>query len=303
MIKLKNITRKFDEFVAVNDISFEIQQGEIVGLLGHNGAGKTTVMKMLTGFLEPTDGSIFVDGLQIGADTKNIQTRLGYLPENCPLWSDMTIIDYLSYQASLHDLPKKNFWKNISYALEKTKLTDRTTQLIRTLSKGYKQRVGVAQAILHKPSIIILDEPTNGLDPTQTMHMRELILELAKNSTIILSTHIMQEVQAICERVIIMRNGMVAKDIELGELNINARTIITIDKDESTANSLFLSLPEVHAFQIRSQQAGRYQYILDADANTSNIISEAVHQAGYKLYEIKNETQTMESVFSEVNSQ
>ncbi len=303
MIKLENVTRKFGEFVAVNDVSFDVQPGEIVGLLGHNGAGKTTVMKMLTGFLEPTSGSIIVDGLQAGSDRKNIQARLGYLPENCPLWSDMTIIDYLSYQASLHDLSRAHFWENISDALEKTRLTDRTSQLIRTLSKGYKQRVGVAQAILHKPSIIILDEPTNGLDPTQTMHMRELILELAKTSTIILSTHIMQEVQAICERVIIMRNGMVAKDIRLEELNSNARTVITIDKDESIANSFFLSLPEVHASQLKSDQAGRYQYALDTEEDTSSKISEAVHQAGYKLYEIKKEIQTMESVFSEVNSQ
>ncbi len=303
MIKLENVTRKFGDLVAVNNVSFEIQQGEIVGLLGHNGAGKTTVMKMLTGFLESTSGSILVDGLYIGSDTKNIQTRLGYLPENCPLWSDMSIIDYLSYQASLHNLSKEHFWKNISYALDKTKLTDRATQLIRTLSKGYKQRVGVAQAILHKPSIIILDEPTNGLDPTQTMHMRELILELAKKSTVILSTHIMQEVQAICERVIIMRNGVVAKDIKLEDLNTNARTTITIDKDENVANSFFLSLPEVHASQLKSMKEGKYQYILDADSNTSSIISGAVHQAGYKLYEIKKETQTIESVFSEVNSQ
>ena len=231
MIRFEHVTRKFNNFTAVDDVSFEIDKGHIVGLLGHNGAGKTTIMKMLSGFLEPTSGSIYVDTLKIGCDTTKIQSKLGYLPENCPLWMDMTVFDYLSYHAVLHDIHNAPNNELVVKSIQRTKLIEKATQPIHSLSKGYRQRVGVAQAILHNPEIIILDEPTNGLDPTQTINMRELIRELAKTSTVILSTHIMQEVQALCERVIILHSGKIVIDEQLDTINQDAPILLTIDQD------------------------------------------------------------------------
>ncbi|MCB1638120.1 MAG: ABC transporter ATP-binding protein, partial [Thiothrix sp.] len=167
MIKINALSRHYGEFKAVDDVSFEIRRGEVVGLLGHNGAGKTTIMKMMTGFLEPTAGSIDIDGLMIGVATRRIQQRIGYLPENCPIWPEMTVIDYLLYQASLHNVPEAQQQAAVARAIRRTALKEKATSTIQTLSRGYRQRVGVAQAILHDPDIIILDEPTNGLDPTQ----------------------------------------------------------------------------------------------------------------------------------------
>ena len=222
MIKFDHVTRKFNGTTAVDDVSFEINKNQIVGLLGHNGAGKTTVMKMLTGFLEPTNGAIYIDNLQMGRDTAQIQSKIGYLPENCPLWMDMTIVDCLLYHAALHNLRNADYKNLVAKAIQRTKLTDKATQHIRSLSKGYRQRVGVAQAILHDPEIIILDEPTNGLDPIQTINVRKLIRELAKTSTVIVSTHIMQEVQALCERVILMNSGKIVRDEQLDKIDRNA---------------------------------------------------------------------------------
>ena len=179
MITISNLTRRYGDFVAVDDVSFTIPRGEVVGLLGPNGAGKTTIMKMLTGFLEPTSGSIRVGELAIGPDTAAIQRRIGYLPENCPGWPEMTVIEFLEYQAVLHDTPAEQRAQAVATAIRRTELRDKATQPIQTLSRGYRQRVGVAQAILHNPDIVILDEPTNGLDPTQILHMRALIRELS----------------------------------------------------------------------------------------------------------------------------
>ncbi|MCI5121887.1 MAG: ABC transporter ATP-binding protein, partial [Candidatus Electrothrix sp. AUS4] len=187
MIKVEHLTRKYGDFTAVDKVSFEIGQGEIVGLLGHNGAGKTTIMKMMTGYLEPTEGSIIVDGLDVGKDRRKIQKKIGYLPENCPVYPEMTVLDYLEYSATLHGVAAQDRPALIREAVARTALEAKATKQLATLSRGYRQRTGVAQAILHKPDILILDEPTNGLDPTQIQHMRTLIADLAKTSTVIIS--------------------------------------------------------------------------------------------------------------------
>ena len=229
MIKVNSLFRNYGDFKAVDDVSFEINKGEVVGLLGHNGAGKTTIMKMMTGYLEPTSGSIEVDQLQIDTDTRAIQARIGYLPENCPVWPEMTVIDYLKYQAHLHGVAKVKIQSAVADAIRRTSLKEKATSSIQTLSRGYRQRVGVAQAILHSPDIIILDEPTNGLDPTQLFQMRELIRELAKTATVILSTHILQEVQAVCERVLIMRDGKLVVDSLIADLQSGRQLRLAID--------------------------------------------------------------------------
>lgn len=298
-IQFEHVTRQFNGYTAVDDVSFTIGQGEIVGLLGHNGAGKTTIMKLLTGYLELTSGDIIVDGLHIGSDKQFIQTCVGYLPENCPLWSDMSVIDFLSYQVSLQGVPKAAQDLQIANAIQRTQLMDKATQSIHTLSKGYRQRVGVANAILKNPKIIILDEPTNGIDPMQTLHMRALIQELAKNSTVILSTHILQEVQAICSRVIILRAGKLVTDEKLSELDRAKGLRITVDQDESAVRLLLKDLIGMRSIRLNGVKDKQYQYLLDTCVDAAPLISQKIHQAGFQLYELTVEKQSLESLFKE----
>ena len=225
MIEVQSLTRLYGKNAAVDDVSFTIGNHEIVGLLGHNGAGKTTVMKMLSGYLEPTRGSIIIDGINLSNDARSAQNRLGYLPENLPIYPEMMVADYLDYVATLKGIPAAKRLGAVREVLSATDLTQRALDPISILSRGYKQRVGVAQAILGEPNLLILDEPTNGLDPNQTEHMRQLIRRLARRTTIILSTHIMQEVDAVCGRVLMLRNGRLALDQNLADLH-NSKTLM-----------------------------------------------------------------------------
>jgi len=286
MIQVEHLTRRYGDFTAVDDVSFEIPRGEVVGLLGHNGAGKTTIMKMITGFLEPTDGSIHIDDLEAGRDTRAIQARIGYLPENCPVWPEMTVIDYLDYQAALHGVAADRRNGAVATAIRRTALKDKATQPIQTLSRGYRQRVGVAQALLHNPDIIILDEPTNGLDPTQIRHMRELIRELAQSATVIVSTHILQEVQAVCERVLILRAGRLVVDARMDELRQGRRLLVSVDGD---AEATLASVEGVAAVEAQGEADGRRRYALEATEEVAPVVVQAVAQAGLKLYALQPE--------------
>lgn len=298
MIRVENLTRNYGDFRAVNQVSFNIESGEVVGLLGHNGAGKTTIMKMLTGFLEPTSGTIEVDGLRIGRDTREIQKRIGYLPENCPLWPEMTVIDYLEFQAGLHGIPDKEVTEAVIRAIRRTALVEKAAHTIQTLSRGYRQRVGVAQAILHNPDIVILDEPTNGLDPTQIRHMRTLIQELAKEATVIVSTHILQEVQAVCERVLILRAGGLAVDSRLEELQKGNRLLVTLDREE---DDLLSGIQGVAAVEKRPRSNGRYSYAVDAPPDAAPEIASMATAAGARLFALQEERHDLEALFAEVN--
>ncbi len=302
MITLTKLTRHYGGFVAVDAVSFTIRSGEVVGLLGHNGAGKTTIMKMLTGFLEPTSGSIQVDDLEIGRDTPAIQRRIGYLPENCPAWPEMSVSEFLYFQAALHDVPPMRRDRAVASALRRTELRDKATQSIQTLSRGYRQRVGVAQAILHAPDIVILDEPTNGLDPTQILHMRALIGDLAKSATVIVSTHILQEVQAVCERVLILRGGRKVVDAKLDDLQRDGRLLLTLDADPQAARPVLLSVDGVRSVDLLNSADGHFCYALDADADLAPAVSAAAHRGGFAQFELLRERRTLENVFAEVNS-
>ena len=218
MIKAEGLTRHYGDVTAASEVSFEVGSGEIVGLLGHNGAGKTTVMKMLTGYLEPSAGRGLVDGIDVQDQPVAVQQKIGYLPENRPLYADMSVFDYLEFAASLRGIAAREAESGLKNVIESMELGSRAYDKIGTLSRGYQQRVGVAQAILHKPPVLILDEPTNGLDPRQTQEMRRLMRELATTATVILSPHIMQEVDAICDRVLIMRDGELVIDEQLEDL-------------------------------------------------------------------------------------
>jgi|TARA_B110000116_G_scaffold53492_1_gene44947 ABC-2 type transport system ATP-binding protein len=298
MIVAQNLVRRYGSTIAVDDVSFEIAQGEVVGLLGHNGSGKTTIMKMLTGFLEPTAGQITLNGLDIGEQTRLAQACIGYLPENCPVWPDMHVADYLDYQACLHGLSPSERDSAVVRAIQRTGLKDRATQMIRTLSRGYRQRLGVAQAILHERQIVILDEPTNGLDPTQILEMRSLIKDLAKQSTILISTHILQEVQAVCERVLILRAGRLALDSRIEDLEQNQRLLIIVSAD---GKSVLGGIPGVERITQRATNDGLVHYVVDVSRDCASDIAQAIHAAGLKLHLLQPERQTLESVFAAVN--
>lgn len=298
MIEVEHLSRSYGPLTAVDDVSFQVGRGEVVGLLGHNGAGKTTIMKMLTGYLEPSGGSIRIGGLPMGPETRAIQARIGYLPENCPLYPEMTVIDYLDFQAGLHRVAVDRRSGAIAEAIRRTALADKATAALQTLSRGYRQRVGVAQAILHRPDIVILDEPTNGLDPTQILQMRDLVRELAKTATVIISTHILQEVQAVCDRVLILRAGQLVVDSPLDALQQGRRLLVRVDRD---AAAPLAAVDGVAAVEARGQRDGRWTYALDAEADAAPAVAAALSEAGGKLYELRPEHRDLESVFAEVS--
>ncbi len=304
MITVNGLIRTYGEFTAVDNVSFEIGQGEIVGLLGHNGAGKTTIMKMLTGFLEPTDGRITIDGLDIDRDREAIQKKIGYLPENCPVYPEMTVIDYLDYAAALHDVPETERLSRVREAIRKTELTEKATQPINTLSRGYRQRVGVAQALLHHPDILILDEPTNGLDPSQVQHMRDLIKEAAQEATVILSTHILQEVQAVCDRVIIIRAGQKVLDATMEELRSAHRLLVTVDGDPDRVDSALKGVGDIRSVERLPGDGGRQSYALafrnrEEVERSAPAVASALLEQGCALYAMQPEERSLESVFLE----
>jgi ABC-2 type transport system ATP-binding protein len=209
-IEVKNLTKLYGKQKALDNVSFVVNTGEVVGFLGPNGAGKSTTMKIITGFISQTEGEVFVEGLDIAKNAMEVRKLIGYLPEHNPLYLDMYVKEYLQFVAEIYKLTDKN--QRVADIIKRTGLEKESHKKIGALSKGYRQRVGLAQALIHDPKVLILDEPTSGLDPNQIVEIRNLILEIGKEKTIILSTHIMQEVQAICDRVIILNNGKIVAD-------------------------------------------------------------------------------------------
>ncbi|EXJ13425.1 ABC transporter ATP-binding protein [Imhoffiella purpurea] len=302
MIEVRGLSRRYGELRAVQDVSFEIGRGEIVGLLGHNGAGKTTIMKMLTGYLEPSAGHIRIDGLDIAEQRREAQRRIGYLPENCPLYPEMTVLDYLDYQASLQGLEPRQRPAAIRRAVERTELGPKATATIETLSRGYRQRVGVAQAILHAPGILILDEPTNGLDPSQIQHMRALVRELAQDATVIISTHILQEVEAVCGRVLIMRGGRLALDSRLDAIGRTPRLLVTLEQDLDAVRSALTGLDAVTDVSLLDQDETLRRFALETpDARSAApLVAKTLGERGWPLYGLEQERQDLEALFGAV---
>lgn len=309
MIKVEKLSRRYGDFAAVDDVSFTISPGEIVGLLGHNGAGKTTIMKMLTGYLEPTAGNIAINDCDVVKQRQKVQENIGYLPENCPVYPEMTVVDYLDYSASLHNIPKEQRDSLVAEAIEKTALTDKAHNTLATLSRGYRQRTGVAQAILHKPKILILDEPTNGLDPTQIQQMRELIKDLANHSTVIISTHILQEVQAICDRVIIIRNGKLALDTRLDGLQADNRLLVTVGSSAQDGEAVLQKIEGITSVgRMTSAPSDGICFALGLAENsnrteTAATVAGVVHEQGWRLYGLQYEAKDLETVFAQTSAQ
>lgn len=297
MLSATQLTRRYGDIVAVDNVSFEINQGEIVGLLGHNGAGKTTVMKLLTGYIEPSSGSASVLNINVQESPVQAREHIGYLPESRPLYTELTVADYLWFTATVRGVPKEDRQTCVANAIHRTDLGARAMDTIGTLSRGYQQRVGVAQAILHDPSVLILDEPTNGLDPSQTQHMRELVQQLATNATVVLSTHIMQEVEAICSRVLIMRDGFVAVDERLENLKEGNRCWLSTSAEEEQVGA---ALEETHTVRKFNGKL----LIADVDKSMKCDVAAVVRKLVAKdiaVNSIEPEKRDLEALFRSVN--
>lgn len=303
MINVERLNRFYGDFCAVKNVSFTIGQGEIVGLLGHNGAGKTSIMKMLTGYLEASAGKIEIDNKDIVSDSIEIQNLIGYLPESLPVYPEMTVMDYLFYCADMRNIPSAEQASAVKDAIDKTDLHEKALNPIATLSRGFKQRVGVAQALLHKPKLIILDEPTNGLDPHQTQQMRELIVSLSKTATVILSTHIMQEVEAICNRVLILDRGELAVDKSLSELQ-GIESIRVSSNAPISEIEKYCSGQEVKLLEENSHNT--YNVRLNDKENAQSLcgsLSKAIIENGYELSEISPQFENLETIFRNIHMQ
>src|SRR5688572_24542197 len=230
IIEAKGLTKHYGTVKGLKGISFNVEKGEIIGLLGPNGAGKTTTMKLLTGYLQPTDGTAKIAGHDVVEDPLSVRAVLGYLPENAPLYLDMAVQEYLLMMAELRGIPADRQKSLLSDAIYSTAIETKLTQPLGSLSKGFRQRVCLAQAILHKPQVLILDEPTNGLDPTQIIEMRSLIKRLAEHATVMVSTHILSEVEATCHRAIIIMEGEIKADAKMDELTASSAAVVSVEK-------------------------------------------------------------------------
>ena len=300
MIEIRNLSKSYDEITALSEVSFGIQKGEIVGLLGPNGAGKTTLIKIMTGYLHSDSGSVQINGHDVMEETLKVQKGIGYLPENAPLYPELTVQTYLSLMAELHKIESASQAEAILEAVKATGLTDRLTQRISTLSKGYRQRVGIAQAIMHRPALLIFDEPTVGLDPTQIVEIRSLIRTLSQNSTIIFSTHILAEVEALCDRVLILLNGELRADSVIGELRGTSGVILVLKTDVPQLKPILAQVPAIRTVTRQTAQGGGYRYRIEGERpeELSSVVYQTAREHGWPVREIYNEVTTLESKFN-----
>jgi ABC-2 type transport system ATP-binding protein len=302
MIDVVALSKSYGPIEALRDVSFHIAPGEIVGLLGPNGAGKTTIIKILTGYLQPNRGTATVDGLDVLTHTREVQARIGYLPETAPLYPELSVQSYLKMMAELRRIPETEQAARISEAVRATGLADHLARPIGQLSKGYRQRVGLAQAILHKPKLLILDEPTIGLDPTQIVEVRGLIRRLADHSTILFSTHILSEVEALCDRAIILINGRVRADARLSELEQTADAVLVLQNKMDGIERALRTLSGVRGIELARTPDGfpSYRVLGMGDVDLCPTIYDLARKANWPMRELKRDVRTLETVFSQL---
>lgn len=303
MIKVQNLTKRYGSTTAIKDLNFEIQKGEIVGLLGPNGAGKTTTLKILTCFLPPNEGQVSIDNLNIETDSLEIRKKIGYLPELNPLYQEMTVKEYLSFVASLFSIEKADINNKVFKAVETCALKDKLNQEISTLSKGYKQRVGLAQALVHDPELLILDEPTEGLDPNQRIEIRELIKKIGQEKTIVLSSHILSEVEATCNRVFIINKGQIVASGTPEELKKQASTqvkiFLVIEGPHDSVVERIKSLEGVERVINSRQVENTVELELETESHL-DLRKKLVHfvlNNSWELLEIHQESKSLEDIF------
>src|SRR5450755_1587220 len=277
MIQVEGLSKRYARHVAVNNISFAVEKGDVVGFLGPNGAGKTTTMRILTCFMPPTEGKATVGGFDVFEQPFEVKKRIGYLPEAPPVYPEMSVRDYLSFVAGIKNVPSADVKRRTDEAMERCAVADVKDKLIGKLSKGYRQRVGLAQAIIHNPDVLILDEPTSGLDPKQIIETRELIKGLAGDHTIILSTHILPEVEQLCERVIIIAKGKLVATDTVQNLTSRLRGAETVAVEIAARNGAALSAPEI---QERLERVEGVSRVLARDAHDGNLAFTVESQQG-----------------------
>ncbi|MBZ0305104.1 MAG: ABC transporter ATP-binding protein [Anaerolineae bacterium] len=300
MIKVENLTKFYGKTQALREVSFEVQMGEVVGLLGPNGAGKSTSIKILTGYLHPDSGTVAVDGLDVLTHPQEVQAKIGYLPENTPLYNDLSVQAYLKLAADMRKIPIEQQPALISEAIYATGLVEHRARPIAHLSKGLRQRVGLAQAILHKPKLLILDEPTVGLDPTQIIEIRHLIRRLAQDSTILFSSHILPEVEAVCDRVIILINGEVKADARLNELSASTDAVLVLQNDTKEAAKKLKGLSGVENVEPFHTPEGWSAYRISSAADICPAVYDLARHENWPVREIRRDVLTLEAVFNQL---
>jgi gliding motility-associated transport system ATP-binding protein len=307
MINVKHLTKRYVNIAAVDDISFDVGEGEIVGLLGPNGAGKTTTMRILTCFMPATEGVATVAGFDVFTDSLNVRQQIGYLPENVPLYLDMRVKEYLMFRAKLKYIPRRERKKKIDYCLEMCGITDVQNQITGTLSKGYRQRVGLADALVHDPKILILDEPTIGLDPNQIRQIRQVIKDLGQKHTILLSTHILPEVEMICDRIMIINKGkIVAMDTPknlMKQLKSSANVVLEIRGDGEKIKDSLSNIGGVRSV-VWKEKGDANEFVVEAagDKDIREDIFECIVKDNYTLREMKRQTVTLEEIFHQITT-
>ncbi len=306
MIDVQDLKKSYGPIQALRGISFNIAQGEIVGLLGPNGAGKTTFIKILTGYLQPDAGTVRVGDLDVLEHIREVQAQIGYLPETAPLYPELSVQEYLQMMANMRQVPEEEQIVRISEAVYATGLADHLPRPIGELSKGFRQRVGLAQAILHRPKLLILDEPTVGLDPTQIVEIRRLIRRLAEDSTVLFSTHILSEVEALCDRAIILINGEVRADARLSELAQTSDAVLVLEEAQAQIPKVLASLPMARDVEPTTSVDGYPAYRVLGKPGSGDNLGPAIYTLardnGWPLRELRRDVRTLETVFNELAS-
>lgn len=296
-IKVSGISKSYGEQKALADIHFEVKKGEIVGFLGPNGAGKSTLMKILTTYLKADEGQAFVNGFDVKTEPTKVQQSIGYLPEHNPLYLDMYVREYLAFHADIHKISKER----IEEVIQLTGLTPEAHKQIESLSKGYRQRVGLAAALLHNPEVLILDEPTTGLDPNQIIEIRELIKTVGKDKTVFLSTHIMQEVEAICDRVMIIQKGIIKADRPLSDMVKNQEEqVIVVEFDYRVEEELVKRIPHLKSFI--SDQGMWWELHFSTPKDMRPAVFDFAHDHGLKTLQLYVKNKNLEAIFREITN-
>ena len=305
MIDVKNVTKKYGSFVAVDDISFTINDGEIVGFLGPNGAGKTTTMNMLTGYIEQTNGDILVNGYDTIKKSKNAKQQIGYMPEGVPLYNDLTVKEFVTYMAELHKVERKKKKEKVQSILKEVGLDSMQNKLIKNLSRGQKQRVSLAGTIVSDPKIIILDEPTVGLDPKQITEIRSLIKNLGKKHTVILSSHILSEVSQICDRVIIINKGKIVaidtpENLEKKVSDNNILYVTVEDSNNNVDNLKIDGITDIKLLKTNEDGTKQYEIIANESVNINKLIFSEFAKQNITILEMKKPEATLEDAFMKI---
>jgi ABC-2 type transport system ATP-binding protein len=299
VIEVEGLTKRFVDKDVVDDVSFFVPEGEVLGFLGPNGAGKTTTMRMITGFLTATSGRVRVAGLEVERNPLAVRARIGYLPENVALYPEMRVDEYLRYRAAVEGVPRAEIRERVDSVSERCMVGDVRRQLVGTLSKGYRQRVGLAGALIHRPPVLILDEPTVGLDPRQIVKIRELITELGRDHTVILSTHILPEVEQVCRRVLIIDDGKIVADGTPDQLRSGlsgtAELSVQLEAPEAEARAAIEALPA--AGNVRSEGNGRFHVAIEGGADLRRDVFNLAVRKGWVLLELAQTMPSLEDIF------